>query len=204
MEVAPEKQNERQNVLIVDSDLERICLLNQVFKASKYNIIAHVELDCRFLDQVKQTDPDIILIGVASPSDETLVAIGSINQNHPCPIVMFAEDNRSETIQNATLAGVSAYVVGSLSKERIRTIIEAAIARFAKFRALQKELEKTKTSLAERKIIERAKEIVAQQRGTTEAEAYQTLRKMAMNRRKRLAEIAQDVLSIAEILTNKN
>lgn len=204
MEVAPEKQNERQNVLIVDSDLERICLLNQVFKTSKYNIIAHVELDCGFLDQVKQTKPDIILIGVASPSDATLVAIGSINQNHPCPIVMFAEDNRSETIQNATLAGVSAYVVGSLSKERIRTILEAAIARFSKFRALQQELEKTKTSLAERKIIERAKEIVAQQRGTTEAEAYQTLRKMAMNRRKRLAEIAQDVLSIAEILTNKN
>ena len=68
---------------------------------------------------------------------------------------------------------------------------------------MQKELEKTKTSLAERKIIERAKEIVAQQRGTTEAEAYRTLRKMAMNRRKRLAEIAQDVLSIAEVLTNK-
>ena len=192
-----------QNVLIVDNDLERIHLLNQVFEASKYNIIAYVELDCDLLDQVKQTNPDIILIGVASPADETLASIGSINQNHPCPIVMFAQDDRSETIQNATLAGVSAYVVGMLSKERVETIIEAAIARFGKFRALQKELEKTRTSLAERKIIERAKEIVAQQRGTTEAEAYQTLRKMAMDRRKRLAEIAQDVLSIAAVLTNK-
>ncbi|MYF98107.1 ANTAR domain-containing protein [Candidatus Poribacteria bacterium] len=198
-----EAVDETQNVLIVDNDLERTHLLNQVFEGSRYNIVAHVGHEHGLLNQVKQTSPDIILIGVASPSEETLIEIGSINQNHPCPIVMFAQDDRSETIQNATLAGVSAYVVGILSKERIETIIEAAIARFGKFRALQKELEKTKTSLAERKIIERAKEIVAQQRGTTEAEAYQTLRKMAMDRRKRLAEIAQDVLSIAEVLTNK-
>ncbi len=194
---------ETQDILIVDNDLERTNLLNQVFEGSRYNIVAHVGLEHGLLNQVKQTSPDIILIGVASPSDETLAEIGAINQNHPCPIVMFAQDDRSETIQNATLAGVSAYVVGILSKERIETIIEAAIARFGKFRALQKELEKTKTSLAERKIIERAKEVVAEQRGTTEAEAYQTLRKMAMDRRKRLAEIAQDVLSIAEVLTNK-
>ncbi len=198
-----EAVDETQNVLIVDNDLERTYLLNRVFEGSRYNIVAHVGLEHGLLNQVKQISPDIILIGVASPSDDTLTEIGYINQNHPCPIVMFAQDDRSETIQNATLAGVSAYVVGMLSKERVETIIEAAIARFGKFRALQKELEKTKISLAERKIIERAKEIVAQQRGTTEAEAYQTLRKMAMDRRKRLAEIAQDVLSIAAVLTNK-
>ncbi len=192
-----------QNVLIVDDDLKRIKQLDQVFDASRYNVVAHVPLNQTLLQQVEQTNPDIILIGADSPCDETLETVASINHNHPCPIVMFAQDERSETIQNATLAGVSAYVVGKLSKERIETIIKAAVARFGKFQALQQELEKTKTSLAERKIIERAKEIVAQQRGTTEAEAYQTLRKMAMDRRKRLAEIAQDVLSIAEVLTNK-
>ena len=194
---------ETQNLLIVDDDVNRINQLEHVFEASRYNIIAHVPLRYDLLQRVEQANPDIILIGVDSPCDETLETIASINQNHPCPIVMFAQDERSETIQNATLAGVSAYVVGELTKERIKTIIKAAVARFGKFRALQQELEKTKTSLAERKIIERAKEIVAQQRGTTEAEAYQTLRKMAMDRRKRLAEIAQDVLSIAEVLTNK-
>ncbi len=198
-----EKVSKTQNLLIVDDDVNRINQLNQVFEASRYNVLAHVRLQQDILQRVEQTNPDIILIGADSPCNETLDTVASINQNHPCPIVMFAQDERSETIQNATLAGVSAYVVGELSKERIKTIIKAAVARFGKFRALQQELEKTKTSLAERKIIERAKEIVAQQRGTTEAEAYQTLRKMAMDRRKRLAEIAQDVLSIAEVLTNK-
>lgn len=195
---------EVQRILIVDNDQDRIDLLNQVLSnANRYNVIGHVPLEPDLLERVQKTNPGIILINVETPCDETINTVALINKEHPCPIVMFSQDERSESIQNATLAGVSAYAVGELSKERIETIIEAAIARFSKFRALQQELEKTKTSLAERKIIERAKEIVAQQRGTTEAEAYQTLRKMAMNRRKRLAEIAQDVLSIAEILTNK-
>ena len=102
-----------------------------------------------------------------------------------------------------TRAGVSAYAVDKLTGARVKTIIEAAVARFCEFRALQQELEKTKINLEERKIIERAKEMVAQQRGCNEAQAYQILRKMAMNRRKRLAEISQDVLSAAEVLTDK-
>ena len=196
---------EVQRILIVDNDLERIDLLNQVLSnENKYSVIQHVPLKQNLLDRVQKADPDIILINVETPCDETINTIALINKEHPCPIVMFSQDDRSESIQNATLAGVSAYAVGELSKERIETIIEAAIARFSKFRALQQELEKTKTNLAERKIIERAKEIVAQQRGTTESEAYQTLRRIAMDRRKRLAEIAQDVLSISEILTNRN
>ena len=119
---------------------------------------------------------------------------------------MFSRDERSETIQAATRSGVSAYAVGKLTGARVKTIIESAVARFYEFRAVQQELEKTKTNLAERKIIERAKELVAQQRGCNESQAYQTyqiLREMAMNRRKRLAEISEDVLSVADVLTNK-
>ena len=195
---------ETQRLLVVDNNLDRIELLNKVVvKSNRYNIVAQVPLKQGLLERVKHANPDIILICEDSPCDETLDTVASINKEYPCPIVMFAQDERSETIQNATFAGVSAYAVGELTKERIETIIEAAIARFSKFRALQQELEKTKTSLAERKIIERAKELVAQQRVITEAEAYQILRKMAMDRRKRLAEIAQDVLSIAEVLTDK-
>ncbi len=195
---------ETQRVLVVDNKLDRIELLNKVVdKSNRYNVIAQVSLEQGLIEHVKQTNPDIILICVDAPCDETLHKVAAINNEHPCPIVMFAQDERSETIQNATLAGVSAYAVGELSKERVETIIEAAIARFKRFRELLQELEKTKTSLAERKVIERAKEFVAQQRGITEAEAYQVLRKMAMDRRKRLAEIAQDVLSVAEVLTKK-
>lgn len=190
-------------VLIIDNDLERTSLLTQFLEASPYEVVAPLHLREELLGQVAQVDPDIILIGADFPGQATLNCVALLHENHPCPMVMFSQDERPETIQAATRAGVSAYAVGELTGARVQTIIEAAIARFSEFRALQQELEKTKMSLAERKIIERAKEVVAQQRGSTEAEAYQALRKMAMNRRKRLAEVAQDVLSVAEVLTNK-
>ena len=190
-------------VLIIDNNQERATSLLQILKASQYKVATPLRLQAGLTNQVSRVMPDIILIGVDFPGQTILSWIASLHESYPCPMVMFSRDERSETIQAATRAGVSAYAVGELTGARVKTIIEAAVARFYEFRALQEELEKTKTSLAERKIIERAKELVAQQRGCNEAQAYQILRKMAMNRRKRLAEISQDVLSVAEVLTNK-
>ena len=190
-------------ILIIDNNQERATALAQILKTNQYSVAVPLRLQEGLADQVLRVKPDIILIGVDFPGQSILNSIASLHECCPCPTVMFSRDERSETIQAATRAGVSAYAVGKLTGARVKTIIEAAVARFYEFRALQEELEKTKTNLAERKIIERAKELVAQQRGCNEAQAYQILRKMAMNRRKRLAEISQDVLSVAEVLTNK-
>ncbi len=190
-------------VLIIDNNPERANSLIDILKASRYKVAVPMRLQEGVAEQVALIKPDIILIGVDFPGREILSWVASLHESYPCPTVMFSRDERSETIQAATRAGVSAYAVGKLTGARVKTIIEAAVARFYEFRALQEELEKTKTNLAERKIIERAKELVAQQRGCNEAQAYQILRKMAMNRRKRLAEVSQDILSVAEVLTNK-
>ena len=190
-------------ILIIDNNPERANSLIQLLEVSRYQVAVPMRLQENLTDQVAHVKPDIILIGVDFPGQTVLSWVESLHQRYPCPVVMFSRDERSETIQAATRAGVSAYAVGKLTGARVKTIIEAAVARFYEFRALQQELEKTKTSLAERKTIERAKELVAQQRGCSESQAYQILRKMAMNRRKRLAEISQDVLSVSEVLTNK-
>ena len=190
-------------ILIIDNNPERAHSLIQILEASRYKVAVPVRLQEGLTEQVTQIKPDIILIGADFPGQKILSWVASLHESYPCPMVMFSRDERSETIQAATRAGVSAYAVGKLTGPRVKTIIEAAVARFYELRALQQELEKTKTNLAERKIIERAKELVAQQRGCTESQAYQILRKMAMNRRKRLAEISQDVLSVADVLTNK-
>ena len=190
-------------ILIIDNNPERANSLSDILKVNRYEVAVPMRLQEGLAEQVALVKPDIILIGVDFPGKAVLSWVASLYESYPRPTVMFARDERSETIQAATRAGVSAYAVGELTGARVKTIIEAAVARFYEFRALQQELEKTKTSLAERKIIERAKELVAQQRGCNESEAYQILRKMAMNRRKRLAEISQDVLSLAEVLTNK-
>ena len=177
-------------VLIIDNNSERATSLVQILKASRYKVTPPLRLQKGLTDQVASVKPDILLIGIDFPGQTILNWVASLHESYPCPTVMFSRDERSETIQAATRAGVSAYAVGQLTGARVKTIIEAAVARFYEFRALQEELEKTKTSLAERKIIERAKELVAQQRGCNEAQAYQILRKMAMNRRKKLAEIS--------------
>ena len=190
-------------VLIIDNNPERANSLIDILKAGRYKVAVPMRLQEGVAEQVALVKPDIILIGVDFPGRAGLSWVASLHESYPCPTVMFSRDERSETIQAATRAGVSAYAVGKLTGARVKTIIEAAVARFYEFRALQEELEKTKTNLAERKIIERAKELVAQQRGCNEAQAYQILRKMAMNRRKRLAEVSQDILSVAEVLTNK-
>ena len=190
-------------ILIIDNNPERANSLIQILEASRYKVAAPVRLQEGLTEQVTQIKPDIILIGVDFPGQTILSWVASLHESYPCPTVMFSRDERSKTIQAATRAGVSAYAVGKLTGARVKTIIEAAVARFYEFQALQQELEKTKTNLAERKIIERAKELVAQQRGCNESQAYQILRKMAMNRRKRLAEISQDILSIADVLTDK-
>ena len=189
-------------ILIFDDDTERANMLVQALEVSEYTVEVNTSLVRDLLSQVEAIKPDVILIGVDVPGQNILADVATIKQQQSLPIVMFTRDNRSETIRAATQAGVSAYVVDGLSPERIQPIIEAAVARFREFQALAQELKKTKTSLAERKIIERAKGLVMEQRSCTEAEAYRMLQKMAMDRKRRLAEIAQDVLSVAEVLKN--
>ncbi len=189
-------------ILISDDDTERANMLVQALEASEYTVAVHTSSVRDLLPHVGRIKPDVVLIGVDAPGQNLLADVATISQQQSVPIVMFTRNNRSETIRAATQAGVSAYVVDGLSPERIQPIIEAAIARFREFQALAQELEKTKTSLAERKIIERAKGVVMEQRGCTEAEAYRMLQKIAMDRKKRLAEIAQDVLSVTAVLRN--
>ena len=198
-----EKINSASSVLIFDNNPERATLLVEILEKVQYNVSVPLRLQNDLVDQVSRLKPDIVLIGVDFPGQVVLDWVAVLYESYPCPAVMFSRDERPQTIQAATQAGVSAYAVGKLTVARVKTIIEAAVARFYEFRALREELEKTKMDLAERKIIERAKEMVAQQRGCNEAQAYQILRKMAMNRRRRLAEISQDILSAAEVLTNK-
>lgn len=113
---------------------------------------------------------------------------------------MFCQDDASETITAAVKAGVSAYVVDGLHPRRIKPILQTAVARFQDFQALRRELAETKTTLAERKILERAKGILMKQRGMSEEDAYQALRKLAMNRNKRIVEVADGVIAAAELL----
>lgn len=144
--------------------------------------------------------PDIIVLNVYTPTPAILDAILKVNQAHSVPVILFAEDQDSKTIDQVIKAGVSAYIVDGLETKRIKTIIDIAIARFKEQQALKDELKKTRSQLEERKAIDRAKGILMKTQEFSEEQAYHTLRKLAMDRNISVGEMAKNVISMAELL----
>jgi response regulator NasT len=142
----------------------------------------------------------VIIIDIESPDRDTLENMRHITRENPKPIIMFAEKGASEIIQTAIQAGVSAYVVDGLSRNRVKPILDVAIARFREFQALRNELAEAKNKLADRKVIDRAKGILIEKYGMTEEQAYVSLRKMAMNRNLRIVEVSRNVIAMLEVL----
>jgi response regulator NasT len=151
--------------------------------------------------EVEKTQPDVIIIDLHSPDRDTLEHVIVISQDQPRPIVMFSADGDSAKIRDAVSAGVSAYIVNGLSVERIDPIIQVAIARFQALQSLREELADAQTQLADRKHIERAKGILMQQKNMSEDEAYRALRKLAMDRNLKLAEVAEQVINVHKLLS---
>jgi len=150
--------------------------------------------------RIEECSPDIIVINTSSPSGDTLDIVRTINQNIPRPIVMFSEHGDSVTIEKATKAGVSAYVLNDIRSHRIKSVMDAAVARFKELQRLKEELSETRLKLDERKNIDRAKGLLMRKRRLDENEAYRLLQKMAMKQNKRIGEIAKNILAMADLI----
>ena len=149
---------------------------------------------------VQTLQPDVVLLNVYTPSDAVLKTIIDINQDYSLPVVIFAEDQQTDTIDKVIKAGVSAYIVDGLEPKRIKSIVDIAIARFKEQQALKDELKKTKSQLEDRKLIDRAKALLIKSQGYNEDQAYHALRKLAMDRNIAIGEMAKNVIAMAELL----
>lgn len=187
-------------VLVIDGDAGRSALLERALTDAGHAVVARFNSSERLVDRVEALEPDVIIIDLDSPDRDTLENMHAVSQSRPRPVVMFAEDDNSHSIEKAIRAGVSAYVVDGLAGKRVRPILDVAIARFREYQALRTELDKTRNSLAERKLIDRAKGLLMKQKGLDEDGAYQLLRKAAMDRGQRVADIARSLISAAELL----
>lgn len=142
----------------------------------------------------------LLVIHTETPTAELIEGISRANAGQARPVVMFTDDADREVMARSLRAGVTAYVVQGLTSARIPVVLDLAVARFEEMQALRSELEAAKSDLAARKVVERAKGIIMRQRGSSEDEAYRTLKKMAMDQKKRLADVARDVILIAKAL----
>ncbi len=172
-----------------------------------YNLIAVLPADAFLEQRLAQLQPDLVIVDAESEARDALEHVVLATRDARRPIVMFTNDSDTSHVKDAVAAGVSAYIVAGLSPERIRPILDVAMARFQHEQALRQELASTRSELDElsaelkdRKVIDRAKGLLMQRQGLSEQAAYEKLRKAAMDKGLKLAEVAQRMLDVADLL----
>ncbi|MFL6791722.1 MAG: ANTAR domain-containing response regulator [Bradyrhizobium sp.] len=187
-------------IVIVDESPIRAAILEEGLREAGYTGVVHISEMQSLLQRIYALDPDVILIDLENPSRDVLEQMFQVSRAVRRPIAMFVDQSDAASIQASVEAGVSAYIVDGLKKERIKPILDLCISRFNAFAKLQDELDRTKHALEERKVIDRAKGILMKLKGLTEDEAYVLLRSTAMREKKKIGEIAQSILTASELL----
>jgi len=187
-------------IVIVDESPVRAAILADGLREAGFTQVLRIEETANLLARIYSIDPDVVLIDLENPSRDVLEQMFQVSRAVKRPIAMFVDQSDTASIQASVDAGVSAYIVDGLKKERIKHILDLCISRFNAFTRLQAELDRTKTALEERKVIDRAKGILMKLRNLSEEEAYALMRRTAMNENRKIAEIAQSILTASDLL----
>lgn len=202
------------DLAVVDPEDEHACQLAERSRSlriglleSGFNLVASLPADVFLADRLAQLQPDMVIVDAESDARDALEHVVMATREAPRPIVMFTNDSDTSHVREAVAAGVTAYVVAGLAPERIRPILDVAMVRFQHEQALHQALAETRSELDElsaelkdRKLIDRAKGLLMQRQGLNEADAYAKLRKTAMDKGLKLAEVAQRMLDVADLL----
>jgi response regulator NasT len=199
-EQPPPKAEQAPKIVIVDESPIRAAILEEGLREAGYGSVVRISEMQSLLARIYALDPDIIVIDLENPSRDILEQMFQVSRAVRRPIAMFVDQSDAASIQASVDAGVSAYIVDGLKKERIKSILDLCVSRFNAFAKLQDELDRTKMALEERKVIDRAKGILMKLKGLTEEEAYVLLRSTAMREKKKIGEIAQSILTASELL----
>jgi two-component system, response regulator / RNA-binding antiterminator len=187
-------------VLVVDDDSERAALVESSLRETGAVIAAVIGIDTDLRAAIQTHRPDIIIVDLAAPDRDYLEDLMSINQETPRPVALLIGEEDRPLMARAVRAGVSLYAVDGLSAKLVRSIIDTVAGHFDRYRAVNEELEKSRAALNDRKRIERAKGLLMTHRDLSEEDAYKTLRRMAMDQNKRLVDVAEAVLNLADLL----
>lgn len=187
-------------ILVIDENAIRASIIEEGLREaghSNVTVIHEVQGVARIIETSK---PDVIFIDIENPNRDMMEHLFQLTRTVERPIAMFVDRSDTASIEAAVEAGVSAYVVDGLKKERVKPILDMAVSRFNAFSRLQRELADARSALEERKVIERAKGILMKMRGLSEEDAFALLRQTAMNEKKKISEIAQSVVTAAGLL----
>lgn len=190
----------RLKVLLAENNHVKAKELMRVLTNTQYDIYHIAHSGVPLLKDVEQLNPDVIIIDIESPDRDMLENLNQISKFAPKPIVVFSEQqNTDTTINQMVKSGVSAYVVGEVSQARVKSIIDVAIARFSVFQELKQELADTKQKLSSQKNIDKAKRWLMDTKQLSELDAYHFIRKVAMDNSQKMDDVAKNILSVASI-----
>jgi two-component system, response regulator / RNA-binding antiterminator len=185
---------DQASILIIDENHARAAIIREGLREAGHANVRWLSETGNLLKRIADIDPDVIIIDLESPNRDVLEQMFQVSRLVKRPVAMFVDQSDSAAMQDAMVAGVSAYVVDGLRKERIKHIMDMCILRFNVFSRLEEELREAKNALADRKVIERAKGILMSAKSLSEQEAYVLMRKTAMDQKRRLIEIARAIV----------
>ncbi|MGZ2405062.1 response regulator NasT [Rhizobium ruizarguesonis] len=187
-------------ILVIDENAIRASIIEEGLREAghvRVTVVHEVNGIARIIETLM---PDVIIIDIENPNRDMMEHLFQLTRTVSRPIAMFVDRSDTASIEAAVDAGVSAYIVDGLKKERVKPILDMAVSRFNAFNRLRRELADARSALEERKLIERAKGILMKMRGLSEEEAFALLRQTAMNEKKKMSEIAQSVVTAAGLL----
>lgn len=198
--MAPSDPDTTLKILVIDENPIRRAIIEAGLADAGFASVTVLSNTTRLIDHIYNLDPDVVLIDLENPSRDVLEQMFQVSRVVRRPIAMFVDKSDRSEIEAAVEAGVSAYIVDGLKKERVKPILEMTVMRFHAFNRLRAELEQVKGALKDRKIVEKAKGILMKSRGIDEEAAYELLRKTAMSQGRRIADVAQALVSSVDLL----
>lgn len=186
-------------ILIVDQNVTRASVIEEGLREAGHRDVIVVRDMQNLLRRIVDADPDVIFIDLENPNRDVLEQMFQVSRSVQRPVAMFVDRSDASMIEAAVEAGVGAYVVDGLRKDRVKSILDMTISRFNAFNRLREELDKTRQAFEDRKLIDRAKGILMKERGLSEEDAYALMRKTAMNENLRLAQVAQSIVTAAKL-----
>lgn len=188
------------SIVIIDENRLRASVIEAGLREAGYDNLTIISDVTGIARRIADIEPDVIFIDLENPNRDMLENMFQLSRAVQRPIAMFVDRSDQATIEAAVDAGVSAYVVDGLKRERVKPILDMAISRFNAYSRMARELEEARSELENRKLVDRAKGILMSTRGLSEAEAYALLRKTAMNQNRKISEIAESLITAAGLL----
>jgi response regulator NasT len=187
------------NILVIDDDPARAALLEEALVEAGYTHVVTIQSTSNLHQRIAALAPDMVIIDLQNPDRDTLEGMFQVTRSVKKPIAMFVDQSDGEMIKRAVEAGVSAYVVDGLKRDRVTAVVEVAVSRFESFQKITSERDEARTALADRKTIDRAKGLLMQHRKITEDEAYRLMRNAAMQHSQKMSEIASSIITAMEL-----